>query len=125
MSNTTQKNAKGWVRLPKKTRERSASAQELAVLKLMTDKPEKWWYGYELKKCLKNVEHPTIYNILLRLNRAKRLDSEWVIGNPEIGEKPRHQYKLNHAGIAYAANELYNALKEKREEVEEILKVPK
>ena len=96
-------------------RSRVASPQELAVLKLLIDKTETWSYGYELTQLLSGVEHPTVYNILIRLHKGGYLDSHWSI---EAGERPRHGYKLNSQGVMYTAKRLAEASAKSKEEAD-------
>ena len=99
-------------------RTRVPSPQELALLKLFIANPKKWSYGYELSQLLTDVEHPTVYNILIRLHKNGYLESQWDI---ESEGRPRHQYRLTPQGVMYAAKRFANAPSKAREEAERLV----
>jgi DNA-binding PadR family transcriptional regulator len=82
-------------------RSRRPSAQTLAVLRAMAERPGVWRYGYELCQRL-GLQAGSMYPILMRLSDRKLLETSWE-SDPPPGRPPRHLYRLTGAGRALAA----------------------
>jgi len=81
-------------------RSRKCSAQTLALLDALLERPRGWRHGYELSKEAR-LQSGTLYPILIRLSDRGLLVSRWQ--PPEQpGRPPRHMYRLTASGIAYA-----------------------
>lgn len=68
----------------------------MAVLGLMADDPEHWFYGLELsREC--GLKSGSLYPILGRLAERGLLESRWL--EPEkAGRPPRHAYRITAEG---------------------------
>lgn len=84
-------------------KKRRASPETLAILSLFVSNKDRYWHGYGIKKEIPNIPHPTIYSVLLRLNRYNYVERMWQMG---INNKKRHIYRLNNKGLIYAAQEM-------------------
>ena len=81
----------------------NSSPQTLAVLSALLASSG-WRHGVSLSRET-GLKPGTLYPILLRLDEAGYLDSEWQ--PPErAGRPPRHAYRLNAAGRALAEERL-------------------
>lgn len=83
------------------TRDRRPSPQTVAVLRALAEEPGTWRYGYELGTQV-GLKAGSLYPILMRLADRGLLDAEWE-ADPPAGRPPRHLYRLNGAGLEYAA----------------------
>lgn len=83
------------------TRDRRPSPQTVAVLRALAQQPGTWRYGYELGSQV-GLKAGSLYPILARLAGRGLLDAQWE-SDPPAGRPPRHLYRLNGAGLAYAA----------------------
>jgi len=81
-------------------RVRRSSGQTLSLLRSLMDRPRSWHHGYELSKGTGLVSG-TLYPILTRLSDRGYLEHKWLPPQ-EAGKPPRHVYRLNALGIAYA-----------------------
>ena len=81
---------------------RAASEQEKVILKAFLTDINKPRYGYDLHKET-NVDHSTIYNLLLRLLEQNYLEGEWHL---EAKSRPKRFYTLTKEGISYAAQRI-------------------
>lgn len=82
-------------------RSRRPSAQTVAVLQALAERPTAWRYGYEL--CTAGgVKSGSMYPILMRLADRGLLETRWETDAP-LGRPPRHLYRLTSAGLSYAA----------------------
>jgi DNA-binding PadR family transcriptional regulator len=86
------------------TRNRKSSSQALAVLAALIERPQRWRYGYDLSSDT-SLKSGTLYPILMRLSDRGLLDSKWETRERE-GRPPRHMYRLNMQGLAYAREHL-------------------
>jgi DNA-binding PadR family transcriptional regulator len=82
------------------TRSRRPSAQTIAVVLALAKEPTAWRYGYELCQQL-GIKPGSLYPILMRLADRGQLDTRWDTDGP-AGRPPRHLYRLNGAGRAFA-----------------------
>ena len=90
------------------TRNRKSSRQALAVLAALIERPQSWRYGYDLSSDT-SLKSGTLYPILMRLSDRGLLDSKWE--TRERGSRPpRHMYRLNMQGLAYAREQLADCL---------------
>lgn len=81
-------------------RDRKCSAQTLALLDALLERPRSWRHGYDLCKEA-GLKSGTLYPILIRLSDRGLLDSRWQPPQ-QPGRPPRHMYRLTACGIAYA-----------------------
>lgn len=79
---------------------RTDSAQTVAVLGELLADPGAERHGYDLAKAT-GLASGTLYPILIRLADRGLLSARW-----EIAAKPRHVYRLTHAGERYARERL-------------------
>jgi PadR family transcriptional regulator PadR len=82
------------------TRQRSHSAQTMAVLQALVAAPSTWRYGYDLSSEL-GLKSGSLYPILMRLADRGLLESSWEQSG--TSRPPRHVYRLTGSGIAEAA----------------------
>jgi PadR family transcriptional regulator PadR len=82
-------------------RSRRPSAQTVAVVLALAERPAAWRYGYELCRQL-GLKAGSMYPILMRLADRGLLETSWETGQP-AGRPPRHLYRLTGAGAALAA----------------------
>ena len=82
------------------TRSRRPSAQTIAVLLALAEKPTTWRYGYELCQQL-DLKAGSMYPILMRLADNGMLETGWET-QPPSGRPPRHLYRLAGAGLEHA-----------------------
>ena len=75
--------------------------QTLAVLGLLADAPDRWWYGYDIARRT-GLRSGTLYPLLVRLAERGYLDARWEPDPPE-GRPRRHHYRLTEAGAVKAA----------------------
>jgi DNA-binding PadR family transcriptional regulator len=83
------------------TRARRPSAQTVAVVLALADKPAAWRYGYELCQQL-DLKPGSMYPILMRLADRGLLETTWDTEVP-AGRPPRHLYRLTGSGRTLAA----------------------
>jgi DNA-binding PadR family transcriptional regulator len=82
-------------------RVRRPSAQTVAVLFLLAERPREWRYGYDL--CLElGLKAGSMYPILMRLADRRLLDTSWEESS-ETGRPRRHLYRLTRSGLELAA----------------------
>jgi DNA-binding PadR family transcriptional regulator len=80
------------------------SGKSLEILLFLSNSPHESFAGYPLSKTL-GISSGTLYPLLIKLEEAGLLDSQWEDGDPqEIGRPRRRYYKINGQGIA-ALNE--------------------
>ncbi len=82
------------------TRQRTPSKQTRQVLRILSEAPDKGWYGYDLCKRT-GLKSGTLYPILMRLSDQGYLESEWQ-ESEQPGRPPRHVYRLSASGKALA-----------------------
>jgi DNA-binding PadR family transcriptional regulator len=82
------------------TRSRRPSAQTIAVVLALAEKPAAWRYGYELCRQL-DLKPGSLYPILVRLADRGLLETSWESDAP-AGRPPRHLYRLTGSGRALA-----------------------
>ena len=80
---------------------RRPSAQTIAVLRALSDKPREWRYGYDLCQEL-GLKAGSMYPILMRLADRALLETSWET-DPDAGRPPRHLYRLSRAGLQLVA----------------------
>jgi PadR family transcriptional regulator, regulatory protein PadR len=80
------------------TRSRRPSAQTLAVLTALGDRPRDWLYGLELAAAT-GLKSGSLYPILIRLADRGWLESQWLEPQRQ-GRPPRHAYRITAAGRA-------------------------
>ncbi len=85
-------------------RKRKCSEQALTVLAALIEQPRSWRYGYDLSSET-SLKSGTLYPILMRLSDRGLLDSKWET-QVRGGRPPRHMYRLNAQGLAYAREHL-------------------
>jgi len=86
---------------------RSFSAQTLAVLAALASQPSSWRHGYDLARET-GLKSGTLYPILVRLADRDLVEACWEEDQP-AGRPRRHMYRLSTAGLA-AATEAIAAL---------------
>lgn|SRR5689334_14541184 len=86
------------------TRDRKCSSQTLALLAALIEQPRTWRHGYDLSSKT-GLKSGTLYPLLMRLSDRSLLDSKWQPAE-HTGRPPRHLYRLNAHGIAYAREQL-------------------
>ncbi|RKT34508.1 PadR family transcriptional regulator [Roseovarius halotolerans] len=80
------------------------SGRPLEILLFLSNFPQESFAGYSLSKSL-GISSGTLYPLLVKLEEAGLLDSQWEDGDPqELGRPRRRYYKVNGQGIA-ALNE--------------------
>src|SRR3982751_4854040 len=89
-------------------RKRKPSGQALAVLAALVERPRGWHHGYDLSNKT-NLKSGTLYPILMRLSDRGLLESKWETDVQE-SRPPRHMYKMNAQGLAYAREQLSDCL---------------
>ena len=89
-------------------RNRKPSGQALAVLAALLDQPRSWHHGYDLSSRT-NLKSGTLYPILMRLSDRGLLESKWET-DVQASRPPRHMYKMNAQGLAYARKQLSDCL---------------
>jgi DNA-binding PadR family transcriptional regulator len=79
-------------------RARQLSPQTKAVLDVMAENADRWFYGLELsREC--GLKSGSLYPILVRLADRGLLESQWL--EPErAGRPPRHAYRITPSGKA-------------------------
>jgi PadR family transcriptional regulator, regulatory protein PadR len=82
------------------TRARRPSAQTIAVVLALAEKPAAWRYGYRLCQQL-DIKPGSMYPILMRLTDRGLLETTWETDVP-AGRPPRHLYRLTGSGVALA-----------------------
>jgi PadR family transcriptional regulator, regulatory protein PadR len=83
------------------TRVRRPSAQTMAVLQALAERPDEWRYGYDL--CIQlGIQAGSMYPILIRLADRALLETGWETERVP-GRPARHLYRLTGAGRAYAS----------------------
>lgn len=68
--------------------------QELALMQVLLEHGNDWTYGYDLSRAT-GLKSGTLYPMLIRFADRGWLDHEW---RHELGEKPRHMYRLTSVG---------------------------
>jgi PadR family transcriptional regulator, regulatory protein PadR len=81
-------------------RNRRPSAQTIAVVRALAERPSEWRYGYELCQQL-DLKPGSLYPILVRLADRGLLETTWETKAPG-GRPPRHLYRLTGSGRALA-----------------------
>src|SRR5580698_10604109 len=90
------------------TRDRKCSHQALALLAALMEQPRAWRHGYDLSSATQ-LKSGTLYPILMRFSDRRLLESKWQ--PPEqLGRPARHLYRLTAQGVAYAREQLADAL---------------
>ncbi|MGH9433180.1 MAG: PadR family transcriptional regulator [Terriglobia bacterium] len=79
------------------------SRETLVVLQKFTQRPTDWRYGYDLSRET-GLKSGTLYPILMRLEKYKLLEAQWV--TTEDGIPPRHTYRLTTKGLEFARAKL-------------------
>ena len=79
------------------------SSETINVLQRFVDRPTAWRYGYELSRAT-GLKSGTLYPILIRLERHKLLEAQWI--TTEDGVPPRHVYRLTPNGLELARTKL-------------------
>ena len=82
------------------SRRTALSPQTIAVLRLLTEAPDRWWHGYDVARRT-GLKSGTLYPILMRLHERGLLDAEWE-DDPPSGRPRRHRYRLSGDGVALA-----------------------
>lgn len=82
------------------------SPETLLVLEAFAYRPLRWRYGYELSREA-GLKSGTLYPILMRLERYKLLEAQWVV--TEDGVPPRHTYRLTPSGLECARTKIAEA----------------
>ena len=82
------------------TKTRRPSAQTIAIVLALAEKPAAWRYGYELCRQL-DLKPGSLYPILVRLADRGFLETSWESDAP-AGRPPRHLYRLTGSGRALA-----------------------
>jgi PadR family transcriptional regulator PadR len=82
-------------------RSRRPSAQTIAVLRALADRPREWRYGYDLCQEL-GLKAGSMYPILMRLADRDQLETSWET-DTDGGRPPRHLYRLSRAGLQLVA----------------------
>jgi PadR family transcriptional regulator len=77
------------------------SAQTLAVLAALSERPSEWRHGYALAK-LTGLKSGTLYPILIRLADRGLVEACWQ-DEPQPGRPRRHLYRLTASGQTAAA----------------------
>src|SRR5580704_8701974 len=81
-------------------RPRNASRQTHDLLEILLASPRVWRHGYELSKET-GLKSGTLYPLLIRLSDQGLLDAKWQEPTG-AGRPPRHVYRLNSRGVAFA-----------------------
>src|SRR4029453_12097781 len=74
------------------TRSRRPSAQTVAVVLALAERPADWRYGYQLCQQL-DIKPGSMYPILMRLTDRGLLETSWGADVP-AGRRPRHLHRL-------------------------------
>ncbi len=75
------------------------SGKPLEILLFLSNYPQESFAGYSLSKIL-GISSGTLYPLLVKLEKAGLLDSQWEDGDPqELGRPRRRYYKINGQGI--------------------------
>ncbi|WP_336204139.1 PadR family transcriptional regulator [Nonomuraea sp. LPB2021202275-12-8] len=82
------------------TRSRRPSAQTVAVMLTLAERPAEWRHGYELCRQL-GIKAGSMYPILIRLADRGLLETSWE-SEPPAGRPPRHLYRLTGPGLQMA-----------------------
>lgn len=82
-------------------RARRPSPQTVAVLLVLSARPQTWRYGYELASDVR-LKAGTLYPILMRLADRNLLEATWE-SDPPLGRPARHLYRLSTTGLQLAA----------------------
>jgi len=82
-------------------RNRTFSAQTIAVLAALAEQPSSWRHGYDLARET-GLKSGTLYPILVRLADRELVEACWEEAQPE-GRPRRHLYRLSADGLAAAA----------------------
>jgi PadR family transcriptional regulator PadR len=86
--------------------------QMVSVLEVMLVEPTEPWHGFELCKAAQ-LKSGTVYPLLVRLERAGWLESEWENVNPaEVGRPRRRLYRLTGPGEVNARHAIDQLLAE-------------
>ena len=83
-------------------RTRRPSAQTVAVLLALAERPAKWRHGYDLCQQIA-LKAGSMYPILMRLADRGLLETAWETDIP-AGRPPRHLYRLSGPGRDLAAD---------------------
>ena len=76
------------------------SGKPLEILLFLSNFPQESFAGYSLSKTL-GIPSGTLYPLLVKLEKAGLLDSQWENGDPqELGRPRRRYYTINGQGIA-------------------------
>lgn len=81
---------------------RKLSAQTIAVLCALSQRPSDWLYGLELSR-ITGLKSGSLYPILIRLADRSLLESQWLEPS-EPGRPPRHAYRISKTGLAALAD---------------------
>ena len=90
--------------MPRRT---AFSAQTLALLAALADRPSDWRHGYDLARET-GLKSGTLYPILVRLADREIVEACWEDGEP-VGRPRRHLYRLTSGGLAAAMAALAEA----------------
>ncbi|MGH9453196.1 MAG: PadR family transcriptional regulator [Terriglobia bacterium] len=82
------------------------SRETLVALQKFVEGPAEWRYGYDLSRET-GLKSGTLYPILMRLEKYKLLEAQWV--TMEEGIPPRHTYRLTPNGLEFARARLAEA----------------
>jgi len=82
------------------SRRTSLSPQTTAVMRLLSEAPDRWWHGYDVARRT-GLKSGTLYPILMRLAERGLLDAEWEETQPS-GRPRRHRYRLTAEGLKVA-----------------------
>ncbi len=80
--------------------ERRPSKQMIALLRLLSDRPQEWRHGYDLMKQA-GLLSGTLYPLLMRMGDQGLVEAQWQEPT-RPGRPPRHAYRLTGAGLALA-----------------------
>ena len=72
----------------------------IALLRLLSDRPQEWRHGYELMKQA-GLLSGTLYPLLMRMGDQGLVEAQWQEPT-QPGRPPRHAYRLTASGIELA-----------------------
>lgn len=72
----------------------------LALLRLLSDRPQEWRHGYELMKQA-GLLSGTLYPLLMRMGDQGLVEAQWQEPT-QPGRPPRHAYRLTARGLDLA-----------------------
>lgn len=72
----------------------------IALLRLLSDRPQEWRHGYELMKQA-GLLSGTLYPLLMRMGDQGLVEAQWQEPT-QPGRPPRHAYRLTGKGLELA-----------------------